>query len=178
MFVTCRIPGTHDDATIGGCVLDLPDDLSKLVNALASVVCVAVLILGTKVSPLESVDRTQITDLAVGQTDLVQVLARAIAVPDLDALLGQAQAVGVALDKPEQLLKNCAEKNSLGGQEWEDVVLEREAHGWWRKDGAGACSGAVCPELAVVHDMAQHVKVLMFFVLALCPPWVDGWREC
>lgn len=81
---TCWVPGTHDDSTISRRVLDLPDDLRKLVNTLTCIVGITILVLGPKVTPLESINRAQVPNLAMRQSDLVQILSRAIALPDLD----------------------------------------------------------------------------------------------
>ena len=51
------------------------DRLGELVDALASVVGVAVLVLGAEVAPLPAVDGPQVTLLALGEAYRVEVLA-------------------------------------------------------------------------------------------------------
>lgn len=85
------VPGAHDDAAVEGVILQLVHDLGELVNALSRVVGFGVDVLGPEVAPLEPVHGTQIADLAVVQADLVEELTAAVAVPDLDALVGERQ---------------------------------------------------------------------------------------
>jgi hypothetical protein len=84
-----RVPGAQDDAAVVGVVAQLVDDLGELVDALARVVGARVRVLGAKVPPLEAVDGAQVAHLAVRQAGPVEELARPVAVPDLDARLGQ-----------------------------------------------------------------------------------------
>jgi len=175
---TIRVPGAHDDASVCGVVFDLVNDLCKLIDSLTHIVRVTVLVLGAKVSPLESIDGAEIADLAMTEADLVQILARAIALPDVDALLGEVESVGVALDEPEQLLDDGTVKDALGREEGKDVVLEGEAHGRGGKDRTGTGAGAVSAVLAVVDDVANHVQVLMLLMLVGSSPWMNGWGEC
>jgi hypothetical protein len=41
------------------------------------------------VAPLKTVDGTEVADFAVGEADGVEVFARAVAIPDFDALVGE-----------------------------------------------------------------------------------------
>lgn len=175
---TSWVPGAHDDASVGGVVFDFVNDLCKLIDTLTGIVGVTVLVLGAKVPPLESIDRTEIADFAVREADLVEVFARAIALPDVDALFREVETVGVAFDEPEEFLDNGTVKDALCGEEGKEVVVEREAHGGRGKDGAGASAGAVGAVLAVVDDVANHVEVLVLFMLVVDSPWMDGRGEC
>lgn len=60
-------------------------NLLQLVDALARVIRLGIDVLGAKVPPLKPVNGAQVADLAVRQTQVVEELARAVAVPDLDA---------------------------------------------------------------------------------------------
>ncbi|KAI6770433.1 hypothetical protein HG530_005062 [Fusarium avenaceum] len=93
------------------------DDLGKLVYSLACVIRLGIDILGTKVSPLETIHRAQIANFTMVQSEVVKELAGAIAVPDLNT--GFAEAVGrcVALDEPEELGDNGASKDTFRGEE-------------------------------------------------------------
>merc|ERR1712032_1279031 len=46
-----RIPSRHDDPAIRWILLDFPDALCKLINALAGVVCMHVFVFGSEVAP-------------------------------------------------------------------------------------------------------------------------------
>ena len=91
------IPSTHDDTTVLGIVLNLFNAFGKLVDALTRVVSVHVDILGAKVSPLKSVDWSQVTNLTMRQAPLVEKLARTISIPDMNILGSKIIAIGVSL---------------------------------------------------------------------------------
>ena len=84
--LTGGVPRAENDAAVGGVLLDFADALRELVDALPSIVCVAVRVLRAKVSPLESVHRTQVTLSPVSQPPLLQELLAPVSIPDLDAL--------------------------------------------------------------------------------------------
>lgn len=54
-------------------------------------------VLGSKVPPLKAIDGSQVTHLAVRQATLIEKLARAIAVPNVNVLGGQDIGIGVTL---------------------------------------------------------------------------------
>lgn len=83
----CRIPRTQDDSAIVRLVLQFVDDVCQLVDTLTGIICLCVHIFGTEVSPLEAVDWSKVAFFTVAETDTVEVLATAIAVPDLDTLI-------------------------------------------------------------------------------------------
>ena len=58
---TWWIPSTDDNPTVVWVGLDGVNDLSQLVHSLAGVVGMHVNVLGTKVSPLEAINRTKVT---------------------------------------------------------------------------------------------------------------------
>jgi hypothetical protein len=138
---------------------------------------------------LEAVHGAEVADLALGQAQVVEELARAVAVPDLDALRGERVRGGVARDEPEELGDDGFGEDALGGEEREDrgaVAVEGELEGARREDGVGACAGAgsrvrlvgeynkwrkgvlpVLAEFALVEDFADQIKVLVFFVPGL-----------
>ena len=68
--------------------------------------------------PLETVDGSQIPYFSVGEADAVEVLAAAVAVPDLDARFRERKGASRAGDEPEKFGDDGAEENPLGGQEW------------------------------------------------------------
>lgn len=84
-----RVPGCEDEAAVVGVRPQLMDEFGNLVDTLSSVVRLGVNILGAKVSPLETVDRTKVTLLTVSQAEVVEELAGAISIPDLDASLAK-----------------------------------------------------------------------------------------
>ena len=115
-----RVPGAEDNAAVVGIGPQLMDDLGQLVDALTGIVGAGIDVHGAEVAPLEAVDGAEVADGAVGQADLVQELARAVAVPDLDVGGGEREGRGAAGDEPEQLGDDGAEKDALRGQEREN----------------------------------------------------------
>ena len=73
--------------------------------------------------PLEAIDGSQISYFSVGEADAVEVLAAAVAVPDLYARFREGQGRSGAGDEPEEFGDDGAEENPLGGQEWQ--------YGYW-----------------------------------------------
>lgn len=123
------VPGAQNDPPVVRVRLELVDHLRELVDALARVVRLGVDILGAKVPPLEPIDGAQVAHLAVRQPHAVEKLARAIAVPDLDALLAERERRGRARDEPEEFGENRLLEDALGGEERVDgdaVVVEAE----------------------------------------------------
>ena len=79
------IPRTQYDPPIIWFVLQLINDLCQLIDSLASVIRLRVHILGAEMPPLETIDRSQISYFSVRKAHAIEVLAAAVAVPDLDA---------------------------------------------------------------------------------------------
>lgn len=136
-----RVPGSHDDAPVGGVHLDALDDLLQLVDSLAGVVVVAGAVLGAEVPPLKSINRSQIADLAILKARRVEELARAVAIPDSDVLGLQQLGVRRSFNEPQQLLGHGAPEYALGGQQ-RKLIAEVEAH-LCTEDADGADPGAV-----------------------------------
>ena len=67
--------------------LERAGGLRDLVDSLAGVVGVHVGVLGAKVAPLPAVHGPEVAHLTLGQADRVEVVARRVAVPNLDALV-------------------------------------------------------------------------------------------
>ncbi len=91
-----RVPGAEDEAAVVRVGAEGVDDAGQLVDALAGVVGLGVDVGGAEVAPLEAVDGPEVAGLTVCQTQVVEELARAVAVPDLDALRGEGLGGGVA----------------------------------------------------------------------------------
>lgn len=92
------IPGTHDDASIFRIVLNLVNAFHELIDTLSSVIRVHIDILGTKVAPLKSIDRSQVTHLAMRQATLVKEFTRAITIPNVNVLFRKIVAIGISLE--------------------------------------------------------------------------------
>ena len=60
-MLTFWVPCRHDDSAVGGVVANLVDNVSKLINTLATVVAVHVLVLSTKMTPLEPIHWAKVT---------------------------------------------------------------------------------------------------------------------
>lgn len=97
----------------------------------------------------------------MAQADLVEILARPVAVPDIDPLLSQFPAVGTAADEPEELLDHAPDKDALGREKGEGAVGEAEAEGGRSEEGKGAGAGAVGAALAGRNDARDQVEVLV-----------------
>jgi hypothetical protein len=98
----------------------LVNHLCQLINALPRVVRLGVYVLGAEVPPLESVDRAEVTFRALRKPNAIEVGARSVAVPDLDAGFGEGEGGGGAADEPEELGEDGAEEDALGCEERED----------------------------------------------------------
>ncbi len=83
------IPGGEDDASIGGVVFDLVDDVLELIDALAGVVVVHGAIGGAEMSPLESIDGSEISFFAVGKSAGIEEFAGCVGVPDVDVFVAE-----------------------------------------------------------------------------------------
>ena len=68
---TCWVPSTQNDPTICGVLFDLADTLRDLVNTLPGIIGVAGLVFSAKVSPLETVDRPEISLASVTESALL-----------------------------------------------------------------------------------------------------------
>lgn len=102
------IPRAHDNPSIRWIFFDLPNHLLQLVDALALIICLARIVGCAKVSPLESVHRTEIPNASMAQPAFVQKLAAGIAIPNLDAFFGKVQRVGISTDEPEEFFDDGA----------------------------------------------------------------------
>lgn len=65
-------------------------------------------------SPLETIDRSQISLFAVGKTYAVEVFAGAISVPDLYPGRREGEGGGGARNEPEEFGDNGAEEDAFG----------------------------------------------------------------
>jgi hypothetical protein len=101
----CWIPGTHNDAPIFRIVLNLVNAFHELIDTLSSVIRVHIHVLGTKVPPLKSVHRSQVTDLAMRQATLVQKFTRAVAIPNVNILFRKIIAIGVSLTRKKECIR-------------------------------------------------------------------------
>ena len=62
------------------------------------------LILGAKVSPLESVNGTKVPFFSFFEANLIQKFSRSISIPDSDLFIAQDFGIRLPIDKPKQLL--------------------------------------------------------------------------
>lgn len=162
--LTSWIPRAHDDSSIRRVLLDLSYAFLELIHPFASVVRVTIDVLCTKVSPLEAIDRTQVPNASMLQAALVEELSGTIAIPDLDALLGEMVAVRIPLDEPEEFFDNTTKKYAFGGQERKCIVGERETKR--RRSEYRECAGtsAVWTRRACLYHVSYEVEVLIFFM--------------
>ncbi len=154
------VPGGQDDPAIGGVGLDLADDIAELVDALARVVVVHGAIGGAEMSPLESVDGSEITFFAMCQSAGIQKLAGSIGVPDMDVFVAEGLDVGVTADEPEQFFGDPAPEDAFGGEEGKRFAqIEAELVGG--EEGERACAGPVVAEISVGQDGVDELEILM-----------------
>lgn len=156
------------------------DDLSELVYTLTRVVSVHVLILGTKMAPLEAIHRTQVVFVAMSQVDRVKVGFAAIAFPDLhvsqsittlcrtmhfaantysDSLVYQGFGVCSPADKPDKLLYYTPPEHIFCGEQRKAFVTQIEAHGQ-AKLGDGARARAIPLEYTRLHNILDQRQIL------------------
>mmetsp|Transcript_2869 Transcript_2869/g.6583 ORF Transcript_2869/g.6583 Transcript_2869/m.6583 type:complete len:296 (-) Transcript_2869:912-1799(-) len=150
------VPGRHDDAAVLGVVLDLINALGKLVDALSGVIGVHRFVLGPKVTPLEAIDRPEVTDLAVAETTVVEEFAAAIAVPDVDILGGKVIGIGIARDEPNKLFGDTAPKRAFGSKKGKSIITKAEAH-LSAKLGKRPSAGAVTTADPILNDITAHL---------------------
>lgn len=67
-WLTFGIPSRHDDPAVFGIILDGFNNLCELIDPLSRVVGILVNVRRTEMSPLETVDGSQVTDRTVCQT--------------------------------------------------------------------------------------------------------------
>mmetsp|Transcript_27304 Transcript_27304/g.73803 ORF Transcript_27304/g.73803 Transcript_27304/m.73803 type:complete len:383 (+) Transcript_27304:427-1575(+) len=160
----CGVPSGEQQAAVVGVGFDARDEVCQLVHTLACVVGVHVLVLCSKVPPLEAVHWPQVTFLPVIQANGVQVLAGGVAVPDVDVLVLQISGVGTALHKPQQLLCYATPKGALGGEQRESMA-QVEAHRA-AKASIGAGARAIWPVHASLNDVLDQLQVLKLIMPA------------
>ncbi len=147
LFDVGYVPRAYEQAARVGVALYLVDKLCYLVDAVA---------VGTAPrAPLLAVHGSEVA-VAVGPF-----------VPDGYTVVVQVLYVGVAFQKPQQLVDDGAQVQFLGGEQRETLV-EVETH---LVAEHAACAGARAVHLvgAVVHHMAEQVKVLFHVFLFLYP---------
>ena len=182
---TRRVPSGKDDASVHRVFLDLPDNLSELVNTFSRVIGIAVLVFRTKMPPLEAVHRSEVALASMRQTTFVEELARAVSIPYLHPSLRQQLRVRLASDKPDELLDDTAQEDPFCRQERERVIFEGKSEVLWGENRKSSRAGPVFPKLADLQDLFDEGGVLLFFVFAahrgrwqsLCVTQCDGTRR-
>ena len=161
---TFRIPRAQDNPTIRWILLDLLDTLAQLIDTLPGIILVAIDVLGPKMPPLEAIHGAKVAFPPVAEPVAVEECARAVAVPDLDAALGEQGGVRFPVDKPEKLFDYASVEGAFGSEEGEGGVGEREAEGGRGENGQGSGAGAVRADGTCIEDASDEVKVLLFLV--------------
>mmetsp|Transcript_66622 Transcript_66622/g.216793 ORF Transcript_66622/g.216793 Transcript_66622/m.216793 type:complete len:339 (-) Transcript_66622:350-1366(-) len=175
-----RIPRSQQNPPVCRILLDLANALCQLVNPLTCVVGVHVHVLRAEVAPLEAVDRAEVHFLTVGEPPLVQELPGTVAIPNLDALVGEVLGVRVALDEPEQLLHDSPPEDTLGREQREGLA-QVEAH-HLAKHGDGSNARSVAHGVALLDDLTDGVEILILLVQELARAtgggqWSRGCRQ-
>ena len=145
------VPRADNDAPVPGVLGDLSDGLGELVGAGTGVrdgVSGGVgrardaAVGRSKVPPLEPVHGAEVARRPRVKAEGVEIRARTVGVPDLDAGCGKGEGGGTAGDEPEELGDHGTVEDAFGGEEREGVVAEGEAEGGRREKGDGAGAGA------------------------------------
>jgi hypothetical protein len=96
--------------------------------------------------PLEAVHGTEVAYSSVRQADGIKVLARSVAVPDLDAGGGEGEGGCGAGDKPEEFGDDGAQEDAFCCEEGEDgrpvCGGEGEFEGARSEEGVCSCAGS------------------------------------
>ena len=80
------------------------------------------LVSSAKVSPLETVNRSQVPFLPLGEAYTIEELSRCIAIPDLDFLVTEQFGIGLSINKPDELLSYTPPKHILRSKHWETLA--------------------------------------------------------
>lgn len=134
----------------------------QLVDSFVLIVSVGISVLGTKMSPLEPVHRSQITFPSVAEPDLLQEFFASVTVPDPYALTREHLGVGTTRNEPQKLGNDAAKEDAFGRQERKGVVGEGKAERRRSKEGNGSCAGTIWSNLSCVNDSPNEVEVLIF----------------
>lgn len=134
----------------------------QLVDSFALVVSVGISVLGTKMSPLEPVYRSQITFPSVAKSDLLQEFFASITIPDPYTLAREHFGVGTARNEPQKLGNDTAKEDAFRRQKRKGVVGEGKAERRRSKESNSSCTGTVWPNLSYVNDSPNEIEVLIF----------------
>lgn len=157
------VPRGHDDSPVVGVCLQRLDDSGQLVVPFARVVCVAIDVVRSEVSPLEPVHGSQVSLSAARQAQRVEILSGPVAFPDLDSFFRQEFCVRGALDEPQQLLQNALHEHLFRCEQRERSVREIESQLWWCKQGQRSGSCSIWSELASLENPLDQVQIRLFF---------------
>ena len=143
LFQLAHIPGRHEQAARVRVGLDVVYQLAYLVHLAA--------VLRAPAAPLMAIDGTQ---LAVGASPFV---------PDSHFVVMQILHIGVAAQKPQQLIDDRAQMQFLGGQQWEAVV-QVEPH-LVAESAHSARTRAVALGHTIGQHMLQKVEILFHYFI-------------
>jgi len=91
-----NVPSTEQYSSWGWVLLDELDNLFDLIDSLAGVIRFEVLVLGSKVSPLEAIYRSQISLFSLREPTFVQELSTSISIPNVNLLVSKIVWVGIS----------------------------------------------------------------------------------
>jgi hypothetical protein len=98
-------------------------------------------------SPLESINRTQVTNFVLGQPARIQEFSSGVAIPDVDALFLEMGSIRIAADEPEQLLQDSAVKDPLCSQQRKSIIRKTKSH-LGAKNAFGTSSSTISTDIA------------------------------
>ena len=130
-----HIPGRNNHSAVVGIVLKLVNHLCQLINSLA-----------VPVSPLRTVNRSQITVFICPF------------VPDSHAVILQILNVCISLDKPQKLMNNAFKVHFLGRHQ-RKTLAQIKTH-LLAENRTRSDPGTVHLVHAVLQNIAEHVQIL------------------
>lgn len=145
-------------------MFNLVDAFLKLIDALPCIIGIAIDVRCPEMAPLKAIYGAQIALPAMSQPAGLEKRLGAVAVPDLDAALGEKGRVGPSVNKPEEFFDNASEVGAFGGEKGERGVGEGEAEGGGCEEGVCAGAGAVVAGFAVGDDALDEGEVLVLLV--------------
>lgn len=135
-----NVPGTDNHPPTVRVLFYHIYNLSDLINALALIVMVHVLILGTRVSPLETIDRSKVSLFSVSKIIFVKKLSASVSIPYMNTFIGKFIRIGASFQKPQNLFYNSSPENPLGCKQWEGVLKIKFHHVTECRDSSCPCS--------------------------------------
>lgn len=99
----------------------------QLVYPLISIISRTISVFSSKMSPLKSINGTQIMFTSILQVDAIQIFPTAIAFPYLHIFIQQNMSICLSLNEPQQFFNHSPHKDLFSCQQWEGI-LQLKSH--------------------------------------------------